>query len=726
MEDNTKQLMDVFTSTEYKPMKLKELAILLGVAKEDREKFGDILQGMVRDGKISVTNHGKYFAVKAGAYSHCEANTKIRGTFYASAKGFGFVKPIVNEDISGNESAGNTILPDLYIDAKNVNGAMHQDEVEAVILYKGDKHPVGKVVSILKRANETVIGTLMIKNSHGFVIPERNRYLKDIYIPKEDLQNAPDHSKVWVKITDFGGERKNPQGILLQVFGDASDPRTDVDAMIRALGLPDDFPEEVLREVKTIAPIVTQDEMQDREDLRETIIVTIDSEDAKDLDDGVSVSENADGTYELGVHIADVSHYVKEGSALDAEAKLRGNSVYFPDRVIPMLPKELSNGICSLNAGVDRLAMSCIMTIDAQGRVIDHRILKSVIRVKRRMSYNEVTALLEDTADADLKNECKELIPMFLIMKELSDKIRKRRKKQGAIDFDFPEPKAILDENGYPIDIYPYKRSVATDMIEDFMLAANETIAENAFWQNLPFIYRNHESPTDEKMQEFSTFLGGFGLALHLQNELHPKKLQQVLDATAKEAEGPLIHRVLLRSMKQARYGNSCQGHFGLAMERYTHFTSPIRRYPDLQIHRILKAADPSSFSENMLAEVAAHCSTTERKASEAEREVMKYFKAVYMQNEIGRIHKGIISGVTNGAIYVELHNTVEGVIRLSSLNDHYVLDEKRYCLVGEKTEKTFSLGQRVKVEVKEVDLAMAQVIFELIDTDKKQRQRGR
>lgn len=712
MEDKTKQLMDVFTSEAYKPMKLKELAILLDVPKEKREEFADILQGMIRDGRINVTNHGKYFAVKAGAYSNCEANTKIRGTFFASARGFGFVKQTASGETGENASD----IPDIYIEAKNVNGAMHKDEVEAVILYTGDKHPVGKVTAVLQRANETVMGTLVMKNSYGFVIPERNRFMKDIYIPKEAIGEAQNNSKVWVKITDFGDSKRNPEGEILSVLGDAADPRTDIEGTILAYGLPVAFPEEVIREAKSIPPYVTERDIVGREDLRKEVIVTIDGEDAKDLDDGVSVTENADGTFSLGVHIADVSHYVKEGSALDTEAKKRGNSVYFPDRVIPMLPKELSNEICSLNAGVDRLAMSCLMTVDAQGRIIDHRVVESVIRVTRRMSYNEVSALLEDTADDALKTECEGLIPMFQAMAKLSALIRKRRKQHGAIDFDFPEPKAVLDENGFPIDIYPYKRSVATDMIEDFMLAANETIANVAFWENLPFIYRNHEAPADDRMEEFVSFLGGFGVALHLQNEVHPKKLQQVLDVTAHEAEGPLIHRVLLRCMKQARYGSECLGHFGLAMEHYTHFTSPIRRYPDLQIHRLLKAGLDSNISEAALGEIAAHCSATERKAAEAEREVMKYFKALYMQSEIGRIHKGVISGVTNGGIFVELHNTVEGVIRLSSLNDHYVLDETNYRLVGERTGRVFTLGQRVKIEVLDVDLTMAQVIFGLVE----------
>lgn len=721
MEDKTKQLMDVFTSEAYKPMKLKELMILLDIPKEKREEFADVLQSMIRDGRINVTNHGKYFAVKAGAYSNCEADTKIRGTFFASARGFGFVK----QTLSGEAGDSTSEIPDIYIEAKNVNGAMHKDEVEAVILYTGDKHPVGKVTAVLQRANETVLGTLVMKNSYGFVVPERNRFMKDIYIPKEAIGEAQDHSKVWVKITDFGDQKRNPEGQILSVLGDAADPRTDIEGAILSYGLPATFPEEVIREARAIPPYVSEKDIEGREDLRNEVIVTIDGEDAKDLDDGVSVTENADGTYTLGVHIADVSHYVKEGSALDTEAKSRGNSVYFPNRVIPMLPKELSNEICSLNAGVDRLAMSCIMTIDDQGRILDHRVVESVIRVTRRMSYKEVAALLEDTADDALKTECESLLPMFKTMARLSALIRKRRKQHGAIDFDFPEPKAILDENDYPIEIYPYKRSVATDMIEDFMLAANETIAKLAFWQSLPFLYRNHEAPTDEKMQEFATFLGGFGLTLHIQNEIHPKKLQQVLDATAHEAEGPLIHRVLLRCMKQARYGNECLGHFGLAMDQYTHFTSPIRRYPDLQIHRILKTVAKSGeckISESTLGEVAAHCSATERKAAEAEREVMKYFKALYMQSEIGRIHKGVISGVTNGGIYVELYNTVEGIIRLTSLSDHYELDAQHYRLVGERSGRVFTLGERVKVEVLDVDLPMSQVVFGLVENTKKRK----
>ncbi len=525
--------------------------------------------------------------------------------------------------------------------------------------------------------------------------------------------------KVVVHVTDFGTASHNPEGEIVEIIGHVNDPGTDILSLIRAYGLPEDFPEDVMAQAELVHEQVEPWELEGRLDLRTLPTVTIDGDDAKDLDDAVTLYKEGD-RYHLGVHIADVTHYVKEGSPLDREALKRGTSVYLVDRVIPMLPHKLSNGICSLNAGEDRLALSCLMEIDQKGKVLGHQIAETVIRVDRRMSYKVVDAIITHR-DPEAMAEYQELVPLFDLLKELSDRIRKGRDMRGAIDFDLPESEIILDERGEPLSIRPYDRNAATKIIEDLMLTANETVAEDFYWQQLPFLYRTHEKPDPEKVKQLSLFLQNLGHFIRTgQGEIHPKEIQKLLDAVEGTDEEPLIRRLALRSMKQAHYTTECLGHFGLSARYYCHFTSPIRRYPDLQIHRIIKEHLKAGLSEHRIAhydallpQVAVQTSALERRASEAERETDKLKKCAYMSRFIGHTFQGVVSGITNWGLYVELPNTVEGMVRMTELgDDYYIFDEAHYQLVGERTGKTFKLGKKVTVEVAKVDVQAKNIDF--------------
>ena len=517
--------------------------------------------------------------------------------------------------------------------------------------------------------------------------------------------------KVVAVLTDFGGSQKKPEGVVTEILGHVNDPGTDIISIVKAYGLPEEFPDEVMQQVEKISDDVTDREREGRLDLRGLQTVTIDGEDAKDLDDAISISKE-NGVYTLGVHIADVSHYVTENSALDEEALKRGTSVYLVDRVIPMLPHKLSNGICSLNQGEDRLALSCIMEIDEAGNVTGHRIAETLINVDRRMTYTAVNAVVTDRDEAVME-EYREFVPMFLLMKELADILREKRKSRGSIDFDFPETKVVLDKNGKPLEIMPYERNAATKIIEDFMLIANETVAEDYFWQELPFLYRTHDNPDPEKMKSLATFINNFGYSIRFHNgEVYPKEVQKLLVKAEDTPEEALISRLALRSMKQAKYTVVNTGHFGLAAKYYTHFTSPIRRYPDLQIHRIIKENLRGGLSEKrtahydkILTGVSVQTSAMERRADEAERETVKMKKCEYMAGHIGEEFDGVVSGVTNWGLYVELPNTVEGLIRVGELkDDYYRFDEEHYELVGEMTRKVYKLGQPIRVMVTGTD----------------------
>ena len=635
----------------------------------------------------------------------------LTGIFTGHVKGFGFVTAEGMEE-------------DLYIRAENVNGAMHQDEVQVLLKAAQEgKRREGIVKKVLTRGTMQLVGTYQESKHFGFVIPDNGRYTRDIFIPREHSKGAVNGQKVVVALTDYGTEEKSPEGRVLEILGHVSDPGTDVLSVVKEYELPVEFPEKVMNQEERTPEQIREADMQGRMDLRKVPMVTIDGEDAKDLDDAVSLHmEN--GHYVLGVHIADVANYVQERSAMDREALKRGTSVYPVDRVIPMLPEKLSNGICSLNAGVDRLTLSCIMTIDKKGNVIDHVIAETVIRVDQRMTYTSVKKILEK--DEEETARYRELVPMFLRMGELAQLLREKRGKRGSIDFDFPETKVKLDEEGCPVEIMPCERNAATRIIEDFMLIANETVAEDCFWQQLPFLYRTHEKPDPDRMRKLVTFLHNFGYTLRLKdNEVHPKEIQKLLAKLEGTAQEALIDRLTLRSMKQAKYTTECTGHFGLAAKYYCHFTSPIRRYPDLQIHRIIKDTLRGRMKEEklqhyqmILDEVAKQSSERERRAAEVERETIRLKKAEYMSRHLYEEFDGVISGMTAWGIYVELPNTVEGLVRASSLQgDYFEYNESTYEMVGAHTGKTWKLGQSVRIRVAGADTKARTIDFEMAES---------
>ncbi len=752
LEKRKNMICDLMREESYVPMRERELRAFLQVKDEDREDFKQALAELVKEDRIRINRRGRYTTPE---------EELISGVFTANPKGFGFV-----------EAEGRT--EDIYIQESSVHGAFHGDSVQVRILPgRHGKRTEGEIVRILARGTRTLVGTYESSRNFGFVIPDNDRFGTDIFIPGGCAGKAADGCKVVVELTDYGDGKKRPEGKVTTVIGHRDDPGVEIMSIVMGYGLPVEFPEKVLNQAERVGKPVSEADCAGRRDLRKLQMVTIDGEDAKDLDDAVSLVKEKD-TYRLGVHIADVSNYVQENSALDREAFKRGTSVYLADRVIPMLPHTLSNGICSLNEGEDRLALSCLMTIDHRGEVVDYEIVESVICVDRRMSYPVVARLLGEDREngtpasdedrengmpasgggrengapasdgaweggmsasfvereggdkdggAQLREAYRELMPMFRGMEELAAILRKKRKKRGSIDFDFPEAKILLDKDGHPLEIMPYERNVATDIIEEFMLAANETVAQHFYWQELPFVYRTHENPDPDKIRRLGTFIHNFGYRLKWNSEeIHPKEIQKLIARVADTPEEALIGRLALRSMKQAKYTTECTGHFGLACEFYCHFTSPIRRYPDLQIHRIIKESLRGRLQEGriehyraILPKVAKECSALERRADEAERETDKQKKVEYMESRIGKIYEGVISGVTNWGIYVELPNTVEGLVHVSKLlGDYFYYNESAYELVGERSGLTYKLGQTIRVAVAGVDPAARTIDFSI------------
>lgn len=696
-------LADMILNNElYVPMKAKEIAMLLDIPKAKRSELMEVLDSLVADGTIGVSKKGKYMKPE---------NVALVGTFESTSRGFGFVVIPDRED-------------DIFVKATDTMNAFYHDKVKVVITTEknGGKRAEGKIVAIVEHEIKEVVGTFQKNRTYGFVIPDNAKINCDIFIPQEFMNGAVEGSKVVASISDYGSQSKNPQGKVTEVLGHIDDPGVDIMSIIKAYDLPVEFPESVKKAINDIPDVVSEKDKAGRVDLRNVQMVTIDGEDAKDLDDAVSISKEGP-VYHLGVHIADVSHYVTEGSALDKEALKRGTSVYLVDRVIPMIPHKLSNGICSLNQGEDRLALSCLMDIDEKGNIVGHRICETVINVDRRMSYTSVKKILVDN-DTNEIMKYKELVPMFHMMEEVAELLRKKRFARGSVDFDFPESKIILDENGHPTDIKPYDRNVATKIIEDFMLAANETVAEDYFWQDMPFLYRTHENPDPEKMRKLATFINNFGYTLRLTDDLRPKEIQKLLSEIEGSDAENLISRLTLRSMKKAKYTTECVGHFGLAAKYYCHFTSPIRRYPDLQIHRIIKENLHGGMSDKrsehfaaILPEVAKQTSATERRADDAERDTDKLKMVQYMEKHIGETFEGVVSGMTAWGIYVELPNTIEGMISVASLCDgYYIYDENHYEMVNETTGRTFKLGQRLNVKVINCDKILRTIDFELAE----------
>lgn len=704
-EKRKKVIYEFICDEMYVPMKIKELAIMFQVAKEERHILKEIMKELEIEGKVHVTSKGKY--VKGSNESN-----NIVGVFTAHERGFGFVT------VEGREE-------DIFISSDDTNGAFQGDSVEVSLVKnnsgKEGKRAEGKVTRILSHGITTLVGYYEQSKNFGFVKPDNQKFSKDIFVPLERSKGAVTGHKVVVELTSYGGEKKKPEGKVIEILGHVNDPGTDILSIIKGYDLPMEFSQKVLNQAERAGSAVTSADVSGRKDIRKWTMVTIDGEDAKDLDDAISITREGDN-YCLGVHIADVTNYVQENSALDWEALKRGTSVYLVDRVIPMLPHTLSNGICSLNAGEDRLALSCIMLINKSGEVIEHEIAETVIHVDERMTYTSVKKILTDKDEVECA-KYEALVPMFQLMEELAFILRDKRFKRGSIDFDFPETKMVLDENGLPIEIKPYDRNIATKIIEDFMLLANETVAEAHFWQEIPFVYRVHEAPDEEKIKKLATFIQNFGHTMHIgQEKVHPKELQKLLSKIEGSKEADLISRLTLRSMKQAKYTPENSGHFGLATTYYSHFTSPIRRYPDLQIHRIIKenlrgrlSKERHSHYENILSEVTKNCSELERRAEQAERETIKLKKAEYMEQHIGETFVGVISSITKWGMYVELENTIEGLVHVTAMtDDHYDYHEDCYEMVGQHCGNVFKLGQEIYVEVVGIDKLQRTIDFKL------------
>lgn len=702
-EERKQKILSFMKEPNYKPLLLDELAGVLAVPLEDTELFRFLLEELEIEGKIYKSNKKRYAVPKS--------LNLVSGILQGNEQGFAFLLP-------EEEGAG-----DIFIPAVNLSGAMHRDRVLARISGSTEpgRRPEGEIVRILSRANVTVTGTMDISGKTGFVVPDDKRISSDIFVPRDEFHGALHGNKVVVKITRYPEARRNAEGTIVEVLGDADEKGVDVLSIIRSYNLRDTFPDSVMKETDKLPSLVEPQMAEGRRDLREVRMVTIDGEDAKDLDDAVSVERMENGNYLLGVHIADVSHYVAESSELDKEALLRGTSVYLVDRVLPMLPQKLSNGICSLNMGVDRLAFSVTMEIDRSGEVKSHDIFESIININERMTYTDVYRILEEE-NPELSERYGEHVSDFRLMKELAGVLREKRIRRGSIDFDFPETKVTLDEKGKPIEIKRYEITIANRIIEEFMLVCNETVAEHFCWTETPFVYRVHGQPDPEKMETFGEFVRTMGYKFKAAENIHPKQLQDLLGQIKGTAEEPVISMVMLRSLQKAVYSEHNDGHFGLAAKYYCHFTSPIRRYPDLIIHRIMKAVLKGRLSEaeaeelaGKLPEIARHSSKTERDADDAERDTVELKEVEYMRDHIGEAFDGIVSGITQFGMFVELPNTIEGMIRLSDLDDdYYEYEESRFCLRGVRTGKYYRIGQPVRIIVARADLLTRRLDFVL------------
>lgn len=700
-------LLEFMREEAYRPMDIQELVSVFDINPDEYRAFKKTLKTMEKEGLI--------FRTKKDKFALPERLGLITGKLQAHAKGFGFLIP----EIEGEK--------DVFIPSSFINGAMNGDRILVQITRedKNGKKREGEVIQILERANTKIIGVYEDSKNFGFVIAEDTRISQDIFISKKDRNGAKDGDVVVVEITKWPEKRRSPEGVVKEVLGQKGDKGLDILTIIKKYGLPEEFPPKVQAFASGIDEEIPLKEYKRRKDLRDVRMVTIDGEDAKDLDDAVSIERLDNGRYRVGVHIADVSHYVREKNPLDKEALKRGTSVYLIDRVIPMLPKKLSNGICSLNPKVDRLTLSCIMDIDSSGKVLDHEIVESVIRTNERMTYTDVTKILKDN-DPELSKRYEYLLDDFKAMEELCNILYKKRTKRGAIDFEFEESKIILNEFGKPIDIKPYEREIANRIIEEFMLVCNETVAEHMFWSHLPFVYRIHEDPDEEKLEKFREFIYNLGYIVKWNGEVKPRNLQEILEKVRGKKEETVVSTLLLRSMMRAKYSPECVGHFGLAAKYYCHFTSPIRRYPDLQIHRIIKEFingkidDDRSKKLTALVDYAARQSSeTENIATEAEREVDDLKKAEYMLDRIGEEFEGIVSSVTSFGMFVELPNTIEGLIHITALDDdYYIYDENHLCLMGERTKKIYRLGDFVKVRCSKVDIPNREIYFDMVEDE--------
>ena len=706
MTDKLKEsLLGLISDNHYNPLKKEELALIFNIHPAEMPMFYNFLDELEEDGYIVRTKKGRIMSPnQMGLFV---------GKFVSHRKGYGFVE------------SDEEFKQDLFIPKDDINGALHNDRVMAEVVTPAtdDRRAEGKVIKIIKREVTRVVGLFQENKSFGFVVPDDKKFNQDIFIPKRVFSGAKNDDKVVCEITVWPQENRKPEGKIIEVLGQKGERGVEIDSIIRAHGLPEEFPKKVIEEANYVADQDLGDEMGRRVDLRDLNIFTIDGEDAKDLDDAISIEVLPNGNYKLGVHIADVTHYVKEKNKLDKEALKRATSVYLVDKVIPMLPKQLSNGVCSLNPFEDKLTLSCIMEIDSHGKVVNSEIAETVINSKARMTYTEVSDILEKD-DEKLKKTFAAQVDDFIKAEKLARILMERRKIRGAIDFDFPEAKIILNGNGEVADIKHYERRISNKMIEEFMLIANETVAEHFYWLQLPFVYRIHETPSAEKMEDLKKFIATFGYTIKGDLEdVHPKEIQGIVEKIKGTKEEESISTIALRSMKQAKYSPQCVGHFGLAAKYYCHFTSPIRRYPDLQIHRIIKEQLNNKINnkrQEQLAHIVEYASTQsserERAAELAERDVHDYYKACYMADKVGQEFDGTVSSVTSFGMFIELENTVEGLIRLANMrDDYYIYNQETYTIMGERTHKTFKIGDTVRIKVDNVNVDFREIDFALV-----------
>lgn len=703
MEERKERIFEFFKDKDYTPMKAKEIAIILGVPKNEYNDFLNILKELEDEYKIRKNRKNRYIIVEEQYYE---------GYYRKNQKGFGFVK--VNEE-------------EIYISKEDSLNALNEDKVLIQIIKEKSKdhNAEGKIVKILKHEKDTVVGIFQKNQNFGFVIPDDKKFGTDIYISKKNFGKARNNHKVLVKITKYPKDGKKAEGEIIEVLGNVNEAGVDMLSLIKEHKLPARFPDQVVEEAKRCGNHIDKKDIPNRVDLRDKIIFTIDGEDAKDLDDAVRVEKLENGNYRLDVHIADVSYYVKEDSLLDREALIRGTSIYMLGRVIPMLPRELSNGICSLNAGEDRFTLSCSMEIDNRGKVVSSEIYKGIIKVAERMSYTDVQKIIDET-DEELLQKYSKYIQEFKNMEELAHILKTRRLENGYLNLEIPESKIDLDVDGYVTNISRYETTFAHEIIEQFMLTANETIAEKFFWLDAPFIYRVHEKPDIEKVQELNRFLWNFGLNIKANKDnIYPKEFSKVLEEIKGKEEEKVISTLILRTLKVARYEAENQGHFGIASKYYCHFTSPIRRYPDLFIHRIISKyleynyVVDDKFIEKYKEEAenrANQSSEREKIATLVEREAEDIKKSEYMESRIGEEYEGIVSSITPFGMFVELENTVEGLIRFENLgNEYFIYDEEKKRLIGEHSNTVYKIGDKVNIRVISANKLLRQIDFELV-----------
>lgn len=704
-EELKAKLIGLVSEAAYNPLKKEELAMIFDIHHTEMPMFYNFLDELVEDGYLILTKKGKYTSPnQMGLFV---------GKLISHKKGFGFVE------------SDEEYKQDLFIPADSLNGAMHNDRVIAEITAEAtdEKRAEGRIIKVVERAITDVVGTFQNCKNFGFVVPDNKKFNKDIFVPKKFFNGARENDKVVCRITQWPTEDRKPEGKVVEVIGQKGDRYVEITSVIREHGLPEEFPKKVLDEAEKVAVEIPQEEIDRRLDIRDMNIFTIDGEDAKDLDDAVSIEVLDNGNYKLGVHIADVTHYVKEKSKLDKEALKRATSVYLVDKVIPMLPKTLSNGVCSLNPFEDKLTLSVFMEINHNGDVVKHDIKETIINSKARMTYTEVSDILEKD-DEKLKNTFAKVVDDFYNSEKLARILMKRREKRGAIDFDFPEAKIILNGDGDVVDIKKYERRISNRIIEEFMLITNETVAEHFFWLNMPFVYRIHETPAQEKIETLNKFISTFGYVIKGDLEsVHPKALQGIIEQIHGKTEEKAISTIMLRSLKQARYSPEALGHFGLAAQYYSHFTSPIRRYPDLQIHRIIKEFLNGKLTpkrQEQLSQIVDYACTQsserEREAELAERDVKDIYKARYMEDKVGEEFEGIVSSVTSFGMFIELDNTVEGLVRLADMSDdYYIFDEDSFTILGERTKKLYRIGDVVKIRVDKVNVDFKEIDFALL-----------